>query len=80
MALKEGTQQALQNVVNVSGTYLEGIGITPKKIQETAKVQKDGAQVLKEVATTPFDFITWVGQNWQLVVVGAVAILVLLRD
>lgn len=34
----------------------------------------------RTVATAPFDFIVWIKDNWQLAVVGAVAILVLIRD
>lgn len=34
----------------------------------------------RTVATAPFDFVVWLTQNWQLAIIGVVAILVLIKD
>lgn len=80
MAIKEGTTKAIQDLVNASGVYLQGVGVTPTKISESAKVQKEGAQVITSIVTTPVNVIDWIAKNWQIAVVGVIALLVLLRD
>lgn len=37
-------------------------------------------EAAQSVATVPFDFIMWMKDNWQLAILGAVAILVLIKD
>lgn len=63
--------------------YLNGLGdrnlsagFTPDQLRRNAQAQKDGVENVKEA----FDFIAWIRENWQLAVLGAVALLVLLRD
>jgi len=63
--------------------YLNGLGYnnasagyTPTQLKQNAQVQKDGA----ETVTAAFDILVWIKDNWQLAVLGLVALLVLLRD
>ena len=36
--------------------------------------------VVGTIIKTPFDFVGWLYNNWQLAIIGSVALLVLLRD
>jgi len=80
MALASGTKDAIQNLVNMSGMYSQAVGMTPDKIKENAAIQKKGGKVIETIVTAPFDIVGWLINNWQLAVIGAVAILVLIRD
>lgn len=37
-------------------------------------------EVVGTIVKTPFDFVAWLYNNWQLAIIGVVALLVLLRD
>lgn len=84
MAVSSGSAAANQNLVNLSSTYLAALGLTPSKIKESATTQKQGVEaaqsVVNAVITTPVNIVSWLTNNWQIAVVGVVALLVLIRD
>lgn len=36
--------------------------------------------IVGTIVKTPFDFVSWIYNNWQLVIIGVIAVMVLLRD
>jgi hypothetical protein len=70
-------------LTNTVSTYLNGLGInnpaagyTPTQLKEISQTQKDWAETFQQA----FDIIDWFKENWQLAIIGFVALLVLLRD
>lgn len=52
-----------------------------KVISTAAKVtQNEVIKNIVDVIKTPFDIIAWITGNWQLAVIGVVAIFILIRD
>lgn len=51
-----------------------------KKNLEALGVVSSTAGSVKEVAAKGFDIVVWIKENWQLAVLGLVALLVLLKD
>lgn len=37
-------------------------------------------EIVGTIVKTPFNFVAWLYNNWQLAIIGVVALLVLLRD
>ena len=50
----------------------------PAQINQKNMVN-DFAGKVGDVITAPIDFIKWFTSNWQLVIIGAVALMVLIR-
>lgn len=48
--------------------------------EEAQNAQKNTVETVKEVVTAPFDLLSWICDNWQLVTIGAVALYVLLKE
>jgi hypothetical protein len=72
-----------QNLSNVISAYLKGLGYnnpsagyTPEQIKSNAGTQKETVENLKGA----FDIVAWIRENWQLAILGLIAILVLLKD
>lgn len=72
-----------QYLSDTMSKYLNGLGVnnasagyTPKQLSDNAKTNKEAVDNVKEV----FDIFLWVKENWQLAIVGVVALLVLLKD
>ena len=47
---------------------------------EGSKTMNKGIEAAGDIVDTSFDIFSWVKNNWQIAVVGLVALLVLLRD
>lgn len=57
-------------------TQQKQITNTTAAVQTTKKVVEE----VKKVATAPFDIFVFIKANWQLVTVGVIALLVILKD
>lgn len=49
-------------------------------VVRSAHVQDKSEKVEEKVLDPAFNFVSWINENWQLAVVGVVALLVLLKD
>lgn len=62
------------------------LGENSKKMYGDAKKSRDAqynsslAPIVEEQSEKIFDIYTWIKENWQLAIIGFVALLVLLRD
>lgn len=72
----EYLSKTITQYLNGLGANNASAGYTPNQLKESAGVQKENAENLKGA----FDFLAWVRENWQLAILGVVAILVLLKD
>lgn len=41
---------------------------------------ESAGNVVESVITAPFDIIIWLKNNWQLALIGGVAVLILIKD
>lgn len=63
--------------------YLLGGEKADKYTEDNMKLYKGATsvgEVAGNVAVGGFNFIKWIGHNWQIAILGVVALLVLLKD
>lgn len=76
MNTPEWVQKSVTGIAKFVGNLLG----KNKKLVDASKQLNKVVEKGGELVDEGFDVIKWIGSNWQLVVVGFIALLVLLRD